>query len=123
MFGSINKATKFDGMDLGKLSKAALLLKCNELNITRCKSKTKKELIELINNKTKLSASANEDEDSKVIAKNDMESLKEDCKNIDNSNFETLKDYYDNVLNLDKSTYKSSNDEPTPISCIRHILK
>lgn len=37
---------------------------------------------------------------------------------IDNSTFEQLQRYYDDVLNLDKSTYKSSNDEPTPINCV-----
>jgi tRNA1(Val) A37 N6-methylase TrmN6 len=43
--------------------------------------------------------------------------------NIDNSSsFEDLKNYYDNVLNLDKSTYKSSNDEPTPINCVCEMI-
>lgn len=37
---------------------------------------------------------------------------------IEKNNFEELKKYYDDVLNKDKSTYKSTNDEPTPISCI-----
>jgi len=36
---------------------------------------------------------------------------------IDNCSFDELKLYYDTILNLDKSTYKSSNDEPTPIGC------
>ena len=35
-------------MDLTKLSKAELLVKCEELGITKCKSKTKSELVELI---------------------------------------------------------------------------
>jgi DNA modification methylase len=38
-------------MDLTKLSKTTLLLKCEELGITKCKSKNKNELIGLINNK------------------------------------------------------------------------
>jgi SAM-dependent methyltransferase len=33
-----------------------------------------------------------------------------------------LKQYYDIVLNKDKSTYKNSNDEPTPIGCIEEML-
>jgi len=41
---------------------------------------------------------------------------------IDNSNFEALKKYYDTVLNVDKSTYQSSNDEPTPIDCVIDML-
>lgn len=42
--------------------------------------------------------------------------------NIDISNFEELKEYYDNILNKDKSTYKSTNDEPTPIDCIQEMI-
>ena len=42
--------------------------------------------------------------------------------NIDTSNFQDLKDYFDKILNLDKSTYKSSNDEPTPIDCIIEMI-
>ena len=42
--------------------------------------------------------------------------------NIDNSNYEELKKMYNNVLNIDKSTYKSSNDEPTPIECIEEMI-
>lgn len=36
-------------MDLTKLTKPELLIKCKELGITKCKSKNKEELIELIN--------------------------------------------------------------------------
>lgn len=44
-------------------------------------------------------------------------------KTIDNcDNFEKLKDYYDKVLNIDKTTYKSTNDEPTPIDCIIEMM-
>ena len=39
-------------MDLTKLLKKELLVKCEELGITKCKSKNKSELIELINIKT-----------------------------------------------------------------------
>ncbi len=38
-------------MDLTKLSKTQLLEKCNELGITKCKSKNKSDLIDLINSK------------------------------------------------------------------------
>lgn len=38
-------------MDLTKLLKSELLLKCQELEITKCKSKNKSKLIELINEK------------------------------------------------------------------------
>jgi len=39
-------------MDLTKLSKAELLVKCEELELKKCKSKNKSELIELINSKS-----------------------------------------------------------------------
>jgi len=41
---------------------------------------------------------------------------------IDNSSFEEIKNYYDKILNVDKSTYKNSNDEPTPIDCIVEMI-
>jgi len=41
---------------------------------------------------------------------------------IDTSTFNELKKYYDETLNIDKSTYKSSNDEPTPIDCISEMI-
>jgi SAM-dependent methyltransferase/phage FluMu protein Com len=42
--------------------------------------------------------------------------------NIDTASFEDLRKYYDEVLNTDKSSYKSSNDEPTPINCIIEMI-
>ena len=41
---------------------------------------------------------------------------------IDNSTFNEIKNYYDFILNIDKSTYKSSNDETTPIDCICEMI-
>ena len=41
---------------------------------------------------------------------------------IDTSTFDEIKKYYDETLNVDKSTYKSSNDEPTPIDCISEMM-
>ena len=41
---------------------------------------------------------------------------------IDTSTFDEMKKYYDEILNIDKSTYKSSNDEPTPIGCISEMI-
>lgn len=41
---------------------------------------------------------------------------------IDTSSFDELKKYYNETLNTDKSTYKSSNDEPTPIDCISEMI-
>lgn len=36
--------------------------------------------------------------------------------------FEEMKRYYDDVLNKDRSTYTSSNDEPTPIDCVSTMI-
>jgi 16S rRNA G1207 methylase RsmC len=41
---------------------------------------------------------------------------------IDTSTFNDIKKYYDETLNTDKSTYKSSNDEPTPIDCVSEMI-
>ena len=41
---------------------------------------------------------------------------------IDRSTFNEIKKYYDETLNTDKSTYKSSNDEPTPIDCVSEMI-
>lgn len=41
---------------------------------------------------------------------------------VDVSSFDEIKKYYDETLNVDKSTYKSSNDEPTPIDCISEMI-
>ena len=107
-------------MDLHNLSKNDLLEKCNELQITKCKSKNKNELIELINKKInsqkpkKLHIIESDDEEDENTVINSY--------NIDNSNFDTLKKYYDDVLNLDRTTYKSSNDEPTPIDCVINMI-
>lgn len=48
---SSNITCIIEEMDLTKLSKTELLLKCEELGIKKCKSKNKGELIELINQK------------------------------------------------------------------------
>lgn len=96
-------------MNLNKLSKVELLVKCAELGITKCKSKTKSELIHLIHSITPMV-------ETKII------SVEETAVNIDTSTFDTLKCYYDNTLNLDKTTYMSSNDETTPIDCITDMI-
>jgi len=54
---------------------------------------------------------------------NILQNTSNDEKNIINTSFESLKNYYNNTLNLDKSTYKSSNDEPTPIECIEEMME
>lgn len=42
--------------------------------------------------------------------------------NINNNSYEELKIYFNKTLNNDKSTYKTSNDETTPIECIEEMI-
>lgn len=42
--------------------------------------------------------------------------------NIIESTYDDIRTHYNTVFNTDKSTYKSSNDEPTPIECIEEML-
>ncbi len=42
---------------------------------------------------------------------------------IDTVPFEQICNYYDTVLNLDKTTYKSPNDEPTPMNCVQEMFE
>ena len=98
-----------------KLSKKELLLKCEELGITRYKSKNKGELIKLICSKEIELISI----EQPLISKEDV-SIEE--ISIETSSFDELKKYYDEKLNIDKNTYKSSNDEPTPIDCISEMI-
>jgi len=41
---------------------------------------------------------------------------------VEDSTFLELKNFYDNTLNKDRTTYQSSNDEPTPIDCISEMI-
>ena len=103
-------------LDLTKLSKTQLLNKCQELGISKYKSKNKVELIDIINNfkiqpnvNTSLEVSFHKPQSTNKIT-------------IDSSNYNDIKNYYNETLNTDKSTYKSSNDEPTPIDCITEMI-
>ena len=51
---------KITEQDISKMNKLELLEKCKELGITKCSSKTKSQLIELINTKTKLQVNIEE---------------------------------------------------------------
>lgn len=68
-------------MDLTKLSKLELLLKCQELGITKCKSKNKSKLIELINEK------------QIIQEQSDIE------ENVIGNNYENSRSQMDTILN------------------------
>ena len=62
-------------MDLSKLSKSELLIKCEELGIEKCKSKTKNELIQIITNKNPTKP--------KMIIEDDDETISDNTDNLD----------------------------------------
>lgn len=64
----------------------------------------------------------------KTPCKKNEEMVNNIVKQLNIGLFETrpyndVKSHYDNVLNKDKSTFKSSNDEPTPIGCIEEMME
>ena len=48
--------------------------------------------------------------------------MEDKTPNIENSTLKELQNYYDKTLNIDKTTYKSSNDEPTPMDCVIEMV-
>lgn len=42
---------------------------------------------------------------------------------ITNNSYMDIKSHYDDVLNKDRDSFKSSNDEPTPLSCVEEMIK
>jgi len=69
---SSNITCIIEEMDLTKLSKSELLVKCEELGITKCKSKNKGELIILINTKTTESTTIQEPMIEETIIKENI---------------------------------------------------
>ena len=76
---SSNITCIIEEMDLTKLSKTELLEKCEEYGITKCKSKKKSELIDLITAKIKLK------ENDLLIGDNETENDDDSCTNSDES--------------------------------------
>jgi len=81
-------------MDLTKLSKTDLLTKCSDLGITRCKSKNKHELIDLINKKN--NKSTNVLKKIKLVIQDDSNPMLEKLQNTQevtspNNKLDTLK--------------------------------
>jgi DNA (cytosine-5)-methyltransferase 1 len=75
-------SSNIEEMELTKLSKNELLVKCEELGITKCKSKNKTELIKLINGKSK------KPHIEFIIEDNDEDCLQETNNIIENINNE-----------------------------------
>jgi DNA (cytosine-5)-methyltransferase 1 len=97
-------------MDLSKLTKAELLIKCDEIGLSKVKSKTKAELIELINNNNSSVTSLiveNNDNDCESGSESDSGSAYDDnLVQVDEEN--TVIDSIQNInlTNLDFSNYK-----------------
>jgi len=70
-------------MNISKMSKIELLEKCKELGITKCKSKNKGEIIDLINNNTLLASCAKHD--CNTHTKKKVETIIEDNIKVINS--------------------------------------
>jgi len=81
-------------MNLSQLTKIELLKKCEELGINKCKTKTKKEIICLIENKINDNDNENDDTQSEC---SDEQTLEENNNSID----EEI-----NISNIDLSSYK-----------------
>ena len=107
------------GINLTKLSKTELLTKCEELGITKCKSKNKEQLIELINKKTlnppQIEFIIEECEYTNEEAKPQIEFIIEEENNIvtqfliDTTPYERENEYLSNFLKTIKNkngTYK-----------------
>lgn len=102
MTDSNNIIYNIEKMDLTKLSKPELLVKCQELGIKKCKSKNKEELIKLLENKPiqkKIGFIIEEDDDNKIepIPKSAIQN-NIDVKNM--SGIEYLKTINNNSIDL-----------------------
>jgi DNA adenine methylase len=96
-------------MDLSTLTKIDLLVECAKLNISKCKSKTKIELIELINSKNKQSniefiITDNDDVENVVISSSDNTSIVASSK-VYERDVGYLKEFLDSIRNKN-GTYK-----------------
>jgi DNA (cytosine-5)-methyltransferase 1 len=98
---SSNITCNIEEMDLTKLSKNELLVKCEELGITKCKSKNKTELIKLINGKSKKT------QIEFIIEDNDEDCLQETNNIIENINNEITNEITNKIID-DKQYIKYS---------------
>ena len=105
--------------DLNKFILKDLKELCKKYNISGYSRKNKGDIIKLLNDKLKKNKN---EEINEEIEENETKTQIIINKNIDNSTYEELKKQYNEKLNIDKSTYKSSNDEPTPIECIEDMI-
>ena len=61
------------------------------------------------------------DVDEEEVEEEEVEEGDVVIKDISNP-YNQVKKYYNEVLNKDKKTFKTKNDEPTPIECIEYMI-
>jgi site-specific DNA-methyltransferase (adenine-specific) len=133
MTDSNNIIYTIEEMDLTKLSKSELLSKCEELGIAKCKSKSKGELIKLINDKKSLPVIAVDkaEESNITLAKTGNENiviLNSDCmvelqKLEDNSIDCVITDPPYFIDKLDNNWSSKQVDSDVKNSHIKHLPK
>ena len=130
---------------LMKKTKKELRIICAENDLKKYKSLNKKPLVELMLDKipktdnilqkeseeikeTEIKETETneveevEEEDVEESDAEESDAEEEQKMNIMNTNYLDIKNHYDKELNIDKSTYKTTNDETTPIGCIEEML-
>jgi site-specific DNA-methyltransferase (adenine-specific) len=91
-----NIVCSIEKMDLTKLSKPELLVKCEELGITKYKSKNKDKLIELINSKKQSSEFIIKDDDN--VNKTDISTINDNIKILNADCMDELNKLEDNSI-------------------------
>ena len=109
----INIFCNIEEMDLTKLSKPELLVKCEELGIAKCKSKNKDKLIDLINSKVQIE---NQKKSTKLIIEQDSENEKKNIVLENNTLLHKKKDDNSiieepNKLEINKDNYNLINGD------------
>jgi len=90
-------------MELNKLSKPELIIKCTELGINKCKSKNKNQLIELINKMSNVTINVKETITTAVTNINGNTSINDGNTSINNDNHNN-----DNDNDNDNNSYDSN---------------
>jgi site-specific DNA-methyltransferase (adenine-specific) len=98
MINNTITTTSIKEMDLTNLSKTDLLVKCDELGITKCKSKNKNDLIDLIT--SKLNASNSENETNVEI---EVQSVEHEEKKMNKTDAKKAREEY--MMNVEKMTH------------------
>lgn len=108
-------------MDLSKLSKAELLIKCDELGLTKVKSKTKPELIGLIQNAQKPSTTKNVVEGICVIKEHKEEGDDEEGDSDLDSESESESESEDKGVLIEGADITAANSPPPNLSGYKFI--